>query len=253
MSTTSLTLPPAPPATALPATALPAKPLPGHCAARSATALPATPEPRRPALRARGGAELLVQQVAALDAWVATLRHRSELAASRSGAQPVTRETRLDQSRLATVLRHEHAALLARCAADEATVLPLAHRLPVRVVVVHRHDWLRGRLVAELRTRGVRVEADLTSGADAVAAVVLEQPDLLLVEDLLPLVSGVDVVRQARRLAPDLVIGVQVGSERARPEAVAAGADLVFHRRTPPAEMASALVDELARRRLDEG
>ncbi len=47
------------------------------------------------------------------------------------------------------------------------------------------------------------------NGADAVGTVVAEQPDLLLVEDLLAMVPGELVVREAARFSPSTVVRAQ--------------------------------------------
>ena len=57
----------------------------------------------------------------------------------------------------------------------------------------HRQAWFRGKVASGLQAGGVAVEADLENGADALGAVVAEQPDFLLVEDKLPMVSGLDL------------------------------------------------------------
>jgi CheY-like chemotaxis protein len=48
------------------------------------------------------------------------------------------------------------------------------------------------------------------NGADAVGVVAAEQPDLLLVEDRLPMVSGEQVIAGVRTFSPNTLIAAQV-------------------------------------------
>lgn len=203
------------------------------------------PRPRAP-WRRRSGAEVLIDQLGALDAWLAVLRSRDELA-RRLPDRPgqVSREARLDHARRADVLACERAALLARAAGQDTDLLPPARHTALRAVVVLRRRWVRDALTAQLALHHVDVIASLESGGDAIAAVVLEHPDLLIVEDLLPLVSGMDIARHARQLAPAIVIGVQVHSPSVAAAATAGGADAAFSRATAPSQIAQHLTGHL--------
>ena len=108
------------------------------------------------------------------------------------------------------------------------------------------------RLVRGQGRRGARgrrrpVVAAPHNGAEAVGVVVAEQPDLVLVEDVLPMLSGADVVRElrparrprwSRRRSP-----TTTGSHRCS----TAGARAAFLRLVPPAEVARGMLALLAR------
>lgn len=152
----------------------------------------------------------------------------------------MTREERLDLSRTSEVRERAHAAVLERLGA------PLAASDRPAAVVAHRHGWLRQGLVAQLEALGVEVVASVEDGADAVGAVVVAQPDLLLVEDRLPSMRGRTVLLAARRYAPHAVRAVQVGDDVVE-DLSAAEPALVFTRATRPADMAGRMAGALAR------
>lgn len=61
-------------------------------------------------------------------------------------------------------------------------------------VVVHRNEWLSGKVAGVLSAAVVQVVATLDDGSDAIGATVAEHPDLLLlVEDTLPRVPASSV------------------------------------------------------------
>jgi DNA-binding NarL/FixJ family response regulator len=98
------------------------------------------------------------------------------------------------------------------------------------------------KVADDLALRQIAVVARLTNGAEAVGAVVAEQPDLLLVEDSLPMMSGEDVVREVRTFAPLTRIGAQVAHDDRIAAMLDAGAHSAYTRRVPPADVAAALV-----------
>lgn len=183
--------------------------------------------------------DLMTAQLWAIDAW-----HRARRAsdgAARSAA--VTRESRLDLSRRMEARRREQDALLRR--ADEQlrqSGQVLSGRAPIRAVLAHRNAWLREAVAARLTAEGVEVVGMFEDGADAAGTLVVEQPDLLLVEDRLPTMTGIEVVRRARAFAPHTVVGAQVLDSAGVQALVDAGAQAVFTRRVPPAEIAEQLL-----------
>jgi DNA-binding NarL/FixJ family response regulator len=90
----------------------------------------------------------------------------------------------------------------------------------------------------ELAELGIKVVAQLDNGADGVGALVAEQPDLLLVEDALPQVTGMQMLAATRRYAPHTRTAMQVPYDDGLAPALDAGAAAVFTRRTPPADIA---------------
>ncbi len=132
--------------------------------------------------------------------------------------------------------RREQQALLAR--ADQhlrESGQVLSGRAPTRAVLAHRNAWLRDAVAARLTAEGVEVVGVFEDGADAAGTVVIEQPDLLLVEDRLPTLTGLEVVRRVRGFAPLTVVGAQVLDSAGVQALVDAGAQAVFTRRVPPA------------------
>ncbi|HUR13310.1 MAG TPA: hypothetical protein VM097_02325 [Mycobacteriales bacterium] len=154
----------------------------------------------------------------------------------------VTREARLDLVRHRDVVERQRQALRARTARqlqDSDRVLRLT--AVRRVVIAHRNEWFRGKVAAGLQAVGVDVVADVDNGADAVGLVIAEQPDLLLVEDKLLMLNGLDVTRAARRYAARTVVVAQVVDDAEIGSFLEAGATTAYPRRTPPADVAEDL------------
>ena len=182
--------------------------------------------------------ELAARQTAAVHAWndVRAVREQAASVASDS------REARQELGRRMDVIRRSHAALRARTDLKrQQFVHQPGGQAPRRVVLAHRQEWFRQRMSAELVTLGLEVLAELDNGADAVGVCVAEQPDLLFVEDSLPMVAGEAVIREVLQFAPGTVAGVQVGYDERMTALYEAGAAVVFRRQVPPAEVAREL------------
>lgn len=195
----------------------------------------------RPSFVPRLDAERWVDQLAGIDA-LTQRRREVERAASSAGS----REQRLDHARRLDVVRRQHETLLAateRQLRDTGDVLSSA---PVpSVVIAHRNGWFTQKVATGVRAAGVTVAAELTNGADAVGLVVAEQPDLLLLEDRLPMLGGADVLADVRRMAPRTLVAVQVGDDDDLGVFLEGGASAAFTRRVPPADVAAVLQDLL--------
>jgi len=111
-----------------------------------------------------------------------------------------------------------------------------------RAVLAHRDVWWRERVADYLTALGVQVIAQAGDGADVVGVLVVEQPDLVVVQDLLPLLPGLQVVRQARRYAPTSLIAAHLLDSRQAQPFLTAGADVAFSRLDRPGEIAEQLV-----------
>jgi DNA-binding response OmpR family regulator len=136
------------------------------------------------------------------------------------------------------VLRRQHEALVSRADAQLRTSGQLLHTTAERrVVMAHRSGWLVGKVVQALQERGVQVVAQTDNGADAVGVVVAEQPDLVLVEDTLAMLAGVDVIREIRRFSPDTLVLAQAAHGDRVGELLDAGATTVLTRSIPPQEV----------------
>lgn len=199
------------------------------------TAASDTPGPSAP----RTQVELMELQLRAIDAWNAAERAVAAVAETAT----MTREMRLDLSRRRDARRREHEALLARAEQQlGASGELIAAAVGPRAVLAHRNAWLRDKVAAGLAAHGVALVGVFEDGAEAAGTIVVEQPDLVFVEDRLPTMSGLQVVQRVRTFAPHAVVGAQVLDGAAVPAMVDAGAQAVFTRRVPPADIAEQLV-----------
>jgi CheY-like chemotaxis protein len=196
----------------------------------------------RPALFSRPDTARLADQLAGIDAWN---RSRRELEVWAS--EPGSREMRLDAARRLDVIRRQQQALIEATERQlRDTGGPLRSAPAPRAVVVHRNDWFKNKVGAELRAGGLEVVIELSNGADAVGVVVAEQPDVLLMEDKLPMLDGIDVLREVRRFAPKTLVTVQVVDDSEIGPFLDAGACTAFIRRIPPADLAEAICELLS-------
>jgi CheY-like chemotaxis protein len=184
--------------------------------------------------RPRPDVDLLLAQLRALDLW-----HQYAAGVASTGQ---SREARLDDARRRDAAERERAALYAWADAALLEEHPFGRGIVPRAVIAHRNDWLREKLSADLTEAGVEVVACVADGAEASAAVVMEQPDIVFVEDLLPSLSGVELIRRSRLFAPDALIGAHALGPSGIPPLLDAGARATFSRRIPPAEIAKELV-----------
>lgn len=192
-----------------------------------------------PVPRGQSHVDLMKSQIDAIDAW-----HRARRCAEAAARSTVsTRESRLDLNRRLEARRREQQALLARAAAQlESSGGLLAGRLRPRAVLAHRNPWLRDTVAERLRDSGVEVVGLFDDGADCAGTLVVEQPDLLLIEDRLPTLTGVEVVHRARQFAPRTVVGAQALDAGSVAALFDAGAQAVFTRRVAPVEMVDQLL-----------
>ncbi|MCW2621929.1 MAG: hypothetical protein JWL64_1531 [Frankiales bacterium] len=192
-------------------------------------------------LRRRSNAQLLAMQLEAVRAWN---RSRGARLHELERAIPQQdRASRSESTRRLAALRASHHALLARAdqALSDADRLLWSDRRP-RAVLVHRSVWLRDQLAAALECRGVWVIASLGDGADAVGTVVCEQPELLITEDVVPLVSGLDLASETAEYSVATIVGVQTSDNRSLGAFVDAGARAWFTRQSPPDHIADQCV-----------
>jgi hypothetical protein len=187
--------------------------------------------------------ELAMQQLAAIQ-----LFSSQRAAALAVEAAAHTREMRLDAARRLDVLRRKQEALVARAHEQLARPGPgLFDEAPVRAVVAHRSEWFVDKLTAALTQGHVEVVARTANGAEAVGVCVAEQPDLLLVEESLEMLPGLEVVWEVQRFSPYTTTAVQVGYGDRVGEMLEAGAVTVFTRQVPPADVAEQLLALVSR------
>lgn len=158
-------------------TALPTDPV----LAVPACAVPVQARRQAPALVGR-----LARQLEGIDAWNAARRVREALLT----AGPVTRNERMDRTRRLEALQRTQQVIQARAAAELARGHSPLLDAQVTAVIAHRHAWFSGGLAARLEAHGVLVLACTDNGADALGAVIAEQPDIVLSGDRLAMVSG---------------------------------------------------------------
>ena len=192
-----------------------------------------------PEWRPRSELELASQQVRAIERFNRARHMREEAAA----AAARSREMRMDAARSLEVLRHEHEAVVSRAhqqlQASGHLLRAIAQR---RAVLAHRDDWFFQRVAGALEDHDVHVVAGTDNGADAVGLIVAEQPDLVLIEDTLSMVTGVEVIREVRRFSPETVVTAQAAYGDRVGQLLDAGATTVFTRRIPPQDVALSLL-----------
>lgn len=193
-------------------------------------------EPPAAGWRPRSDADLLTAQLRALDEW-----HR-RVGSPVAVIPGQSREARLDEARRRDVVKLEREALHAWAEGALLAGFQLGAGAVPRAVVAHRNEWLRAKVSAGLTEHGVEVIASTDDGAQASAAIVMEQPDLVFIEDLLPTVTGVELMTRARDFAPEALVGAHALGQSGMPALLAAGARAAFSRRIPPAEIAAQLV-----------
>ena len=193
-----------------------------------------------PHRRQRSDLELAEQQLAAIESFNRA-RHMREQAAA---AAARSREMRMDAARSLDILRRQHDAVVSRAHEQlEASGQLLHSRAERRVVLAHRSDWLVRKVTRALEGRGVHVLAGTDNGAEAVGTAVAEQPDLVLVDDTLAMLSGVEVVREVRRFCPDAMVAAQIAHGYQVGQYLDAGATTVFTRRSAPADVVHSLLE----------
>lgn len=83
---------------------------------------------------------------------------------------------------------------------------PLPEQARVRVLVVDDHAIVRLGVRSLLERAGLSVVAQAATGADAISAAVLHQPDVVVLDLGLPDRDGVSVCRELRARFPDTVV-----------------------------------------------
>lgn len=196
----------------------------------------------------RSFAALVTRQVEAIDAWNEARAKRERLYTEPGGHH--TREMRLDFGRRLEALHRADEAMRDRTAAHLAREPEvLLHPPPVRAVVAHRQEWFTQKITEALGEQSVRVLAT-DNGAAALGMVVAEQPDLLFVEDKLPMLPGDELLAEAAIFAPATLLAAQVEHGDLVGRMLDAGARAAWTRQTPPADVAAELAALLSRRTL---
>jgi DNA-binding NarL/FixJ family response regulator len=122
-----------------------------------------------------------------------------------------------------------------------------AHRAPgsepVTVVVVDDQQLIRNAITQSLCAAGLKVVGRAQSGEEGVGLVVDLRPDVVLMDLLLPGISGVETIRRLSALAPASRLLVLTGTQERYGvvEAILAGACGYILKDAPPDEIANAV------------
>jgi len=121
---------------------------------------------------------------------------------------------------------HATTGALRTSVSGTASALPAT--APVRVLVVDDDPDVRLLLHAVLASPDIEVVGEAADGFDALEAVAQTRPDVIVLDLMLPTLSGLDVLRVVRHDHPDVrVVAVSaMASHTAERDALAAGADL---------------------------
>lgn len=177
------------------------------------------------------------RQRAALVAWQVAWSH-----ASSERAATKLREAVIDLDRRLDVLRRQHAAMV-------AAVSDGAARTTGGALVAHRDERTGRQIAALLAERGRDPVVVVDNGADVVGLAVLRQPELVVVDAPLPMMTAQDVVAELRAYAPGAVVVAcadGIGPALLR----AAGARATYRRGAQPAEIARHLDEALSGRQV---
>lgn len=111
-------------------------------------------------------------------------------------------------------------------------------------MIADDHELVRRGLAMLLETEpDIRVVGEARTGSEAVAAVLRERPDVLLVDLKMPELDGLGVLKAVKARAPGTRVVLLTGLEvdEAILEAVYQGADGFLFKDVPPAELCKAI------------
>jgi len=113
----------------------------------------------------------------------------------------------------------------------------------MRIVICDDHQLLLEALASALAIHGFTVEAAVDSPAEAVRAVALHDPDLLVIDVSFPVGSGIDAAREVIARHPRTRVVMITGGEQSGPlvEALAAGVSGYLGKNQPVDALARAL------------
>src|SRR5690348_4180960 len=135
--------------------------------------------------------------------------------------------------------------------------------MPARVLVVDDHPLTREALAALLRSHGFELAGLAADGEEAIATAAETQPDVILLDLLMPGLDGLSALPRLREAAPgcEVVVLTASGTEENLLAAIRAGAAGYLLKTEPPERIAeflagiahgeAALSGEVARRLLD--
>src|SRR4030095_13974121 len=80
---------------------------------------------------------------------------------------------------------------------------PATSLVSCRLLLADDHTLLRQGVKALIETYGVTVVGEAGDGREAVRIAEETQPDVAIIDVMMPLLNGLDVVREIRRVSPD--------------------------------------------------
>lgn len=183
-------------------------------------------------------ADRLVLQIESVDGWLAARRAREQALQAAPG---LSRDERMDAAREVEALQRTHDMIKDRCARGSNAEIGLLRAPGPTAVIAHRHAWFADKLARQLADREIAVLVSTDNGAEALGAIVAEQPDIVLTGDRLAMISGQVLLEQTRVYAPGTLVAAHV-SDPDHADVLQAVADAVFLRQHPPAVVADALL-----------
>ena len=136
--------------------------------------------------------------------------------------------------------------------------------MPTRVLIVDDHPLTREALASLLKAHGFEVAGFASDGAEAIVEAARLQPDLILLDLLMPDMDGITALPRLREAAPncEVVVLTASGTEENLLAAIRAGAAGYLLKTEPPERIAAflegvaggdaALSGSVARRLLDQ-
>jgi two-component system, NarL family, response regulator DevR len=85
---------------------------------------------------------------------------------------------------------------------------------PLRVMLVEDHELVRSAIRSTLNVPGIEIIADVASAEEALANVVRDRPDIMLVDIDLPGMSGIELVQELAPRFPEMQIVMLTGSSK---------------------------------------
>lgn len=136
--------------------------------------------------------------------------------------------------------------------------------MPTRILIVDDHPLTRDALSSLLKAHGFEVSGCAADGAEAIVEAARLQPDLILLDLLMPGIDGISALPRLREAAPncEVVVLTASGTEENLLSAIRAGAAGYLLKTEPPERIAAflegvaggeaALSGSIARRLLDQ-
>lgn len=117
---------------------------------------------------------------------------------------------------------------------------------PIKVSIIEDDDWIRENLATQIsRKEGFCVGRGYGSGEAALAEIMRDVPDVILVDINLPKMNGIECVRKLKAVVPETLILMLTAYEDSDKifKSLLAGASGYLLKRTPQSEIMQAIAD----------